>query len=289
MSTEIRKRRREKEVKKWTEAEIKAVLSYMQNHRNVEKPTAKIYYSKLLAATKIEATWNILKCKIRYLKSQMKSADHWLNSTGAGVEDGVVERTVMDKVLKSCPHYKQLADIFATEREAEVVVMSSSAMELDSIENVVDDLEDPEPEAQEENDISVLASASSAASPIVKKIKPKHQNTAIDKLATLEAERMRFREKQLQFEIEKFNWMKQVEANKHENEKKKIENDFQKPLQFEIEKFNWMKQVEANKHENEKKKIENDFQLKKMELEQNERIRKLEIEMKYKNNNINNQ
>ncbi|XP_049314825.1 uncharacterized protein LOC125778958 [Bactrocera dorsalis] len=230
----------------------------MQDHRNVEKPTARIYYTKLLAVTKIEATWNILKCKIRYLKSQMKSAEHWLNSTGAGVEDGDVELTVMDKVLKSCPHYKQLADIFATEREAEVMVMSSSAMELDSEENVVDDLEDPEPEAQEENDILVseLSSGSSAASPFVKKIKAKQQYTAIDILATLESERMSFREKQLQFEKEKFNWMKQVEANKHENEKKKIEND---------------------------------FQLKKMELEQNERIRKLEIEIKYKINNINNQ
>ncbi|XP_050330057.1 uncharacterized protein LOC126759365 [Bactrocera neohumeralis] len=123
----------------------------------------------------------------------MKSAEHWLNSTGAGVEGGDVELTVMDKVLKSCPHYKQLADIFATEREAEVVVMSSSAMELDSIENVVHDLEEPEPEAEEENDTSLLASGSSAASPFVKKIKAKHQNTAIDKLATLEAERMSFR------------------------------------------------------------------------------------------------
>ncbi|XP_054083429.1 uncharacterized protein LOC128920354 [Zeugodacus cucurbitae] len=149
----------------------------------------------------------------------------------------------MDKVLKSCPHYKQLADIFATEREAEVVVMSSSAMELDPVENVVDNLEDP----QDEHDISELASGSSAARPFAKKIKANHQNTAIDRLATLEAERRSFREKQLQFEIEKFNWKRQVETNKHENEKK----------------------------------IEYDFQLKKMELEQNERIRKLEIEMKY--------
>ncbi|XP_050322719.1 uncharacterized protein LOC126754642 [Bactrocera neohumeralis] len=142
----------------------------MQDHRNVEKPTAKIYYSKLLAVTKIEATWNILKCKIRYLKSQMKSAEHWLNSTGAGVEDGDVELTVMDKVLKSCPHYRQLADIFATEREAEVVVMSSSAMKLDSVENVVDNLEDPE--AQEELEISELASTYLRPARLPKKLRP---------------------------------------------------------------------------------------------------------------------
>ncbi|XP_018797237.1 PREDICTED: uncharacterized protein LOC108974074 [Bactrocera latifrons] len=103
----------------------------------------------------------------------MKSAEHWLNSTGSGVEDGDVELTVMDKVLNSCPHYKHLADIFATEREAEVVVMSSSAMELDPVENVVDNLEDPE--AEEERDISELASGSPAARFLQKKLRPNNK------------------------------------------------------------------------------------------------------------------
>ncbi|KAM8702304.1 hypothetical protein ACLKA7_007646 [Drosophila subpalustris] len=61
------------------------------------KPTAQIYYNKLIAATNIDATWNLVRFKVRHLKTGWQKAKAFSKSTGAGLEEGDVETTIRGK------------------------------------------------------------------------------------------------------------------------------------------------------------------------------------------------
>ncbi|KAM8701728.1 hypothetical protein ACLKA7_001020 [Drosophila subpalustris] len=97
-----------------------------ESQGNLEKPTAQIYYNKLIAATNIDATWNLVRFKIRHLKTGWQNADAFSKSTGAGLEEGDVETTIRAKLLKMCPHYDQLDDIYSSSKEINVIVVESS-------------------------------------------------------------------------------------------------------------------------------------------------------------------
>ncbi|XP_037813671.1 uncharacterized protein LOC119604858 [Lucilia sericata] len=278
----IRKRKRENEVKKWTDEDIKKVLCYMQAHRNIEKPTARMYYEKLLEETKLDANWNILKCKVRYLKGTLQKAESWRRKAGVRMENGDGASSVKDKVVqKICPYYEQLSDIFILGKEINYAVLDTSFDEANYISQDATDIKDENHEVSDDafdnssheaieikNEIveenyerfdynSPLAidnrdESLATTSPAIAayKVKPIAQNTSPDKLTAIEVERTKFWEKQLKLETDKFEWAKEVE-------KKKLEMD--------------------------RIRLENEFQLKKLELEQNERIKMFEIEMKYKN------
>ncbi|KAM8702539.1 hypothetical protein ACLKA7_005655 [Drosophila subpalustris] len=70
VDTKRRTPKRLSEPKKWSDKEVGEILNYMQVHRNIEKPTAQVYYKKLLEQTKIEATWNLVRYKDRLAKSK---------------------------------------------------------------------------------------------------------------------------------------------------------------------------------------------------------------------------
>lgn len=88
--------------KKWSEEDTLKVLNYLietiQNNGQIEKPTAKIYYEKLLSKQKIEdVTADILKHKVRNLKTSYLKAVEWLNQTGQGLLEDNDEKTVKGK------------------------------------------------------------------------------------------------------------------------------------------------------------------------------------------------
>lgn len=64
-----------------------------------QKPTAQLYYRKLLESTQIDSTWHCVKCEVRHLKTTLQKADAWSNSTGAGVEEGDRTTTVKGKLF----------------------------------------------------------------------------------------------------------------------------------------------------------------------------------------------
>ncbi|XP_046802716.1 uncharacterized protein LOC124418898 [Lucilia cuprina] len=279
---EIRKRKRENEVKKWTDEDIKKVLSYMQAHRNIEKPTARMYYEKLLEETKIEANWNILKCKVRYLKGTLQKAETWRRKAGIRMENGDGATTIKDKVVqKICPHYDQLSDIFILGKETNYAITDKSFDAANYISQDAIDIKDESLEVSDDafdtssheaidikneiiaenyeelpaaNDfrderLGVDDEAITSAALPVYKVKHIAQNNSVNKLSAIEIERTKIWEKQLKLERDKFEWAKEMEM-------KKLDMD--------------------------KMRLENEFLLKKLELEQNERIKMFEIEMKYK-------
>ena len=117
MAEAIKKTRlREGGIKRWSDIEVKNMLDYVRSHTNFEvslhietyahvcnymsksqKPTARLYYLKLLEETKIETKWNLARCKMRHLKTLFVKANEFLNSTGAGVEDEDGDLTIQGK------------------------------------------------------------------------------------------------------------------------------------------------------------------------------------------------
>ncbi|XP_030570481.1 uncharacterized protein LOC115769696 isoform X2 [Drosophila novamexicana] len=99
----------------------------MRVHSNIEKPTAQIYYRKLIDETKLDATWNLVRFKVRHLKGGWQKADAHRKSIVAGGEesDKIDETTLQAKLLRMCPHYEQLSDIFSVRKQMEMVVRDS--------------------------------------------------------------------------------------------------------------------------------------------------------------------
>ena len=107
------------------------------------------------------------------------------------------------------------------------------------------------------------------------KVKKRRANSSIEKLYDLEEDRMALRREQLKHEQEKEERYLELEERKLSLEKEKQERYMaleEKKLSFEVEKIML-----------EKEKIQNDFLLKKLQLEKEERMQKLEMELKYKN------
>ncbi|XP_036323579.1 uncharacterized protein LOC118737279 [Rhagoletis pomonella] len=252
----IRKRKRENETKKWTNQETRMVLTYMQMHRNIEKPTARIYYEKLIEHTNIDATWNTLKCKIRHLRVILQKANDLLISAATG-KDGDDCDTIKDKMLQICPYYDQLSDIFPLATASEFPLMATPKLEVLNYSPV---------DGSDSNNFKMSAcedktflfydepTTSSETNTFAGKVKCTAHNCCVNNPAETEAEWIKFR-------IEK--------------------------LQFEKQKFEWSKEFEEKKLELEYKKQRDEFELRKLELEQNERLKMFEIEIKYKQENKN--
>lgn len=63
-----------------------------------------MYYKKCLEKTKIDATWNLIRWKMRHLKASFKKAEDWRNSTGAGIleaDEGI--SSVRGKIFSISP------------------------------------------------------------------------------------------------------------------------------------------------------------------------------------------
>ncbi|XP_049315728.1 uncharacterized protein LOC115065987 [Bactrocera dorsalis] len=86
-----------------------------------QAPTAQIFYKKLIESTKIDATWDLIRWKVRHLKASYKKPSDWRMSTGAGpLESDDGTSSVEGKVLQMCPHFNQLKHIFGKKATSEL-------------------------------------------------------------------------------------------------------------------------------------------------------------------------
>ncbi|KAL7726167.1 hypothetical protein ACLKA6_002669 [Drosophila palustris] len=274
VDTKRRTPERLSEPKKWSDKEVGEILNYMQVHRNIEKPTAQIYYKKLLEQTKIEVTWNLVRYKVRHLRTGWQKANLFSKSTGAGVEEGDAETTVRAKLLKMCPYYDQLDDIYSGGKDVNVVVVESEDRPLWTSDNSVVDQESIV-EALfliELDDSSNLNDSNFTELSFVEKTKMKARKTSLAQLVSIESNLSQFREDRLK-QVDQFVWNKELEERKLRLEEDRKEMDERKL------------RLEERQMDLKEKQADNEFKLKQQELEQKERILKLELELKYKNHN----
>ncbi|XP_049316648.1 uncharacterized protein LOC125779363 isoform X3 [Bactrocera dorsalis] len=124
--------KREKPNKKRSEKEIQSILDFLQDAPEVE----------LIESTKIDATWDLIRWKVRHLKASYKKASDWRMSTGAGLlESDTGTSSVEGKVLQMCSHFNQLKHIFGkkatSELPFEVVDSGSTSIMNESAANQI--------------------------------------------------------------------------------------------------------------------------------------------------------
>ncbi|KAM8702540.1 hypothetical protein ACLKA7_005656 [Drosophila subpalustris] len=174
-----------------------------------------------------------------------------------------------------CPYYDQLDDIYSGGKDVNVVVVESEDRPLWTSDNSVTDQESivEAPFLIELDDSSNLNDSNSTEPSFVEKTKMKAQKTSLAQLVSIESNRSQFCEDRLKIDrealnlqVDKFVWNKELEERKL-----KLEED--------------RKEMDERKLRLEEKQADNEFKLKQQELEQKERILKLELELKYKNHN----
>ncbi|KAL7724687.1 hypothetical protein ACLKA6_018873 [Drosophila palustris] len=210
-----------------------------------------------------------------------QKANAFSKSSGAGVEEGDSETTVRAKLLKMCPYYDQLDDIYSGRKEMNVVVVESGNCPLWTSDNAVADQESSleAPFLVELDDSSELNNLNSTELSFVEKTSMKAQKTSMAQLVAIESNRTKFREDRLKIDreslnlqVDQFLWSKEVEERKLKLEEGRKAMDEHRLL------------LEERHMDLTEKQVENEFKLKQQELEQKERILKLELELKYKNN-----
>ncbi|XP_049301961.1 neurofilament medium polypeptide-like [Bactrocera dorsalis] len=115
-----KKVKRERPNKKWTKEEINKLLDFLEEADEIEAPTAQFFYKKCIVVKGIEATWDLLRWKVRHLKSTFKKAHDYRTSTGAGIDEmDVGVGSFEEKIEKMCPHYHRLNKIFGAKSHAQ--------------------------------------------------------------------------------------------------------------------------------------------------------------------------
>ncbi|XP_054090164.1 uncharacterized protein LOC128922709 [Zeugodacus cucurbitae] len=115
-----KKVKRERPNKKWTNEEINKLLDFLEEADEIEAPTAQFFYKKCIVVKGIEATWDLLRWKVRHLKSTFKKANDYRTSTGAGVDEmDVGVGSFEEKIVKMCPYYNRLNKIFGAKSHAQ--------------------------------------------------------------------------------------------------------------------------------------------------------------------------
>ncbi|XP_018792841.1 PREDICTED: uncharacterized protein LOC108971323 [Bactrocera latifrons] len=117
--------------RKWSSEEQQKLITYMRDNRPIEKPTAQVYYKKILETQNLRLDWSLVRLKARHLRQCYTKARAWQNSTGAlAMQDAESTESI---ILRTCPFFYDLEDIFGyKEFQSNEFVMDTEALENNS-------------------------------------------------------------------------------------------------------------------------------------------------------------
>ncbi|XP_049302091.1 uncharacterized protein LOC125775479 [Bactrocera dorsalis] len=253
-------RKRAKPQKKWSEEENDLILEYLLENVEIEKPNAQLYYKKLVEITNIDATTDMLRCKVRYWKQMYNKAEEWRKSTGAGIDVGDDVSSIKAKISQMCPNYERFSVLFGSKSEANCVVETYNPEVSQYCSDFADLVEV----------VEIPASSQSSAEPSGSLNDNAEQTTVGAEVATDFPTTPSFLEKV------KKRAPKNILSELKDIQKKR-EQFFEQRIEIEKEKLN----LEKLKLELDREKINKDFEIKKLELEQKERLAMIELKCKY--------
>ncbi|XP_036320490.1 uncharacterized protein LOC118734997 [Rhagoletis pomonella] len=117
--------------RKWAVAEEKALVEFLLANRDLERPTAEMYYTRFVMEYNVAVEWKAVRSKVRYMRSTYNKAKGWEGSTGAGSMDG---ETIKSVLLKKCTFFYELEEIFG-HRLVESAVIEESLESLLNSDN----------------------------------------------------------------------------------------------------------------------------------------------------------
>lgn len=266
------KRSRSNPIHKWTKNEEVEILEYLKeikrNGMQIEKPTAKIFYTNFKSQTPNFENIPVdsIKNKSHNLKRIYQSVKNNFNQTGQGILDE--NSTIMAKILFECPHYHDLVEIYGDKPNINVpVIFDSGLSEMGQVEYLYSDgiYNDDDDQANDRdiNDVNedsnkhpspvcelaeydedsipgssnVLGSKSTTSKSITgngfgkSNFNKRYEKNAVSKLSKIEESRQKLMEKKIKIEEQRMEQQQQIERDKLEFEKYK----FEAGMKFQLE------------------------------------------------------
>ncbi|XP_037945771.1 uncharacterized protein LOC119678154 isoform X2 [Teleopsis dalmanni] len=245
-------------------------------------PTAQLYYKEMLENIGESIPWDLMKFKMRHLRLRLQKTEHWRNTIGLQIKKERGDKTVREHILKICPHYDRLLQMFGNGDEivgkrARKLLLSSIKPEEEEraeatpdlkIMNVEESYEVPHPSPKQ---IEFLTTSDIEITNIEESYRQCSSDT---KLTDLHEMKELLKQERLKPETENFEMQYDLEI-------KKLKLDEERIL-LTTKTENRKLDLEERKLHLEERRLEKEFELKKMELEMKERLAKIELELKYK-------
>ncbi|XP_053958712.1 uncharacterized protein LOC128863530 [Anastrepha ludens] len=287
-----RKRKRINPTHVWTDLQTQVLLQAVcdavkDQPETFEKPTSEAFYNKIKESTLcLESIgWMSLKCKMRHLKVKYLDAVDWKEkNVGSQLLTSGKEQSVMEYINKISPYWDILSDIF---RHSKIVspgiVYEGANDDIDTTNAEVRNMCDSNPYDSGDGELELkfqpgtpqpsTSQSSYDLSHTKGQQKSLHTQTSrqspIDITSTKNIKHRHIKKKSAC--AHKFQCLRLIEKKKIALEKEKLE--------FEKEKL-------QNEFELRKIELQNEFELKKFEIgtriESDERVKKYEIDLKYK-------
>ncbi|KNC22109.1 hypothetical protein FF38_06438, partial [Lucilia cuprina] len=82
------KRVRLNPTRKWTIPEEKALIEFLMENRDFEKPSTQVFYKRFCEEKQLSMHWTQVRSKVRNMRVSYNKAKAWEGSTGAGSMQG---------------------------------------------------------------------------------------------------------------------------------------------------------------------------------------------------------
>lgn len=245
----------------------------IQQNRQIEKPTARLYFEKFIGQNKEFEGVNpdIIKSKVQTFKKSYQGAVNWLNNTGQGVEDGDNIRSYLKRI---CPYYEILNEIYGERPSVHIpVTVDTGADDNGGTSDYENEVFTPavfEPMVEEFLDDSNEFYIDNHATPSP----PDNHAPAIRERADKrKAELSRAGSKTPRYVKNSLVQLTEIQKSRNEIQEKKIDVEVQR-LKLENE---W----QEKKLKLEEKKIEMEERIRMAEIEKDERVARYNLELKY--------
>ncbi|XP_050330013.1 uncharacterized protein LOC126759322 [Bactrocera neohumeralis] len=248
---------------RWTERQTKDLLNIIMenvkaNPEQFKKPTAQKFYEHITknASTLNSIKWDVMRTKMRHLKTSFSSALKWKGQTGAGLLESGDVKSVEDYIKKMCPFYDDLYAIFGHRVNVQPPAIYQSTMPVSLLDTF-------EVDALMENDGETFSTSlpeSPLASPTV--VLPSTSESVASPSA---------------LSIATSACTQNTTTPKRNLKRPQNSNPF--ALLFEIQSKKL--ELESQKLEFEKEKEQNKFMLQKLQLEKEERIEMEKIRLEH--------
>ncbi|XP_065354146.1 uncharacterized protein LOC135948677 [Calliphora vicina] len=94
-----RKRNRFNPVKKWDHNDEAAIINFLKQHREFEKPTARMYYTKFTSENAMDIYWKLVYYKVRNMHTVYRRAkEYQMNRGETNDMDAEAMRNIMLKI-----------------------------------------------------------------------------------------------------------------------------------------------------------------------------------------------
>ncbi|XP_017468176.1 PREDICTED: uncharacterized protein LOC108360417 isoform X3 [Rhagoletis zephyria] len=101
-------RMRKGPIRKWSEQEQRKLIDFLRTNLPIEKPTARLYYQRFSQHSKIAIEWRLVRSKVRNLRVVYTKAKCWQSSDEAML---LSEERRREMVLKMCNFFDDFEEI----------------------------------------------------------------------------------------------------------------------------------------------------------------------------------